>query len=363
MNEEFKAKNDKIFDDEISLNELLKKIKKFLKNLLKYKTLLIVASFIGILLAFIYYKNQTIKYKAEINFVLDEEKNNSIGGAAAIAGQFGLDLGTSSGNIFSGDNLIYLFKSKPIIERTLLKPILFNKDTITLADFYLENVKPFEGDELRKTTKKHFFKNIKKEKFSINDIKLLRSIEGDILKDILDVKQKNKKISVSTIEVISNSEIFSKLLCEEIAKDVSNYYIENKIRKAKINKEILQRQVDSIRIELNNAIEGSAKAMDKIYNLNPAFLINKAPTSKRQVDIQANSAILTQLVTNLEMAKVSLRKETPLIQVIEYPEFPLEIVSISLFKSVIIFISISLIISFVVIYFLSSQNAKNTTRI
>ena len=264
MNEEFKANNDKIFDDEISLNELVRKLKKVLKNLLKHKILLIAASFIGILSGYIYYKNQTIKYKAEINFVLDEEKYNSIGGAAAIAGQFGLDLGASSGNIFSGENLIYLFKSRPIIERTLLKPVLFNNDTILLADFYLEHVKPIESDELKKTTKQHFFKNTKKENFSLNNIKLLRSIEGDILKDILDVKQKNKKISVNTIEVISKSEIFSKLFCEEIAKDVSNYYIENKTRKAKINKEILQRQVDSIRFELNNSIDGSAKAMDKI---------------------------------------------------------------------------------------------------
>jgi len=43
-----------------------------------------------------------------------------------------------------------------------------------------------------------------------------------------------------------------------------------------------------------------------------------------QVDVQANTAILTELVKQSELAKVTLRKETPLIQVIDKPILPLE---------------------------------------
>jgi uncharacterized protein involved in exopolysaccharide biosynthesis len=52
--------------------------------------------------------------------------------------------------------------------------------------------------------------------------------------------------------------------------------------------------------------------------------VRRAPSARRQVDVQANTAILTQLVGNLELAKVTLRKETPLIQIIDRPIFPLE---------------------------------------
>ena len=38
--------------------------------------------------------------------------------------------------------------------------------------------------------------------------------------------------------------------------------------------------------------------------------------------MQANTAILTKLVKQTEMAKVALRKETPLIQVIDQPILP-----------------------------------------
>jgi uncharacterized protein involved in exopolysaccharide biosynthesis len=40
--------------------------------------------------------------------------------------------------------------------------------------------------------------------------------------------------------------------------------------------------------------------------------------------VQANTAILTELVKQSELAKVTLRKETPLIQVIDKPILPLK---------------------------------------
>ena len=41
------------------------------------------------------------------------------------------------------------------------------------------------------------------------------------------------------------------------------------------------------------------------------------------MDVQANTAILTELVKQTELAKVTLRKETPLIQVIDRLILPL----------------------------------------
>jgi len=57
--------------------------------------------------------------------------------------------------------------------------------------------------------------------------------------------------------------------------------------------------------------------------LNPALNVRRTPSAKRQVDVQANTAILTELVKQCELAKVSVRKETPLIQVIDRPILPL----------------------------------------
>jgi uncharacterized protein involved in exopolysaccharide biosynthesis len=54
--------------------------------------------------------------------------------------------------------------------------------------------------------------------------------------------------------------------------------------------------------------------------LNPALNVRRAPSARKQVDVQANTAILTELVKQSELAKV-IAQETPLIQVIDRPTF------------------------------------------
>ena len=87
--------------------------------------------------------------------------------------------------------------------------------------------------------------------------------------------------------------------------------------------EILIKQRDSIREELNEGITNVAVANDNTFMLNPALNVNRTPSAKKQIDVQTNSAILTELIKQIELAKVSLRKETPLIQVIDRPILPL----------------------------------------
>jgi uncharacterized protein involved in exopolysaccharide biosynthesis len=73
-----------------------------------------------------------------------------------------------------------------------------------------------------------------------------------------------------------------------------------------------------------------------VYNLNPAYNVKKTPGTRRQVDVQANTAILTQLVAQLELSKVSLRKETPLVQIIDHPILPLEKEKLGRLKSLVL---------------------------
>ena len=338
MNSNKITDNNKFFEDEISMLEILQKIKLKFKKLLKYKKSILSFIFFSLILGYIYHYNIPVKYKAEINFVLDDEKSGAASGAGLVASQLGIDIGGGSSGIFSGDNLIYLFKSKRILDKTLISRKKIGGKEISLADYYLQNFYPTKY-------KKDIFNTAEIDKLSKDQTIIIRSIRSDILKDILKVTQIDKKISITTIEVISKNEFFSKIFCEQVANDVSNFYIETKSKKAKINKDILQKQVDSIKNELNRAIEGVAIENDKVYNFNPAYMINRTPSSKKNIDIQANAAILNQLVPNLEMAKISLRKETPLIQIIDYPILPLDKIKFSLTIIEFIFGFIALLLS------------------
>ena len=62
---------------------------------------------------------------------------SGLGAAMGLASQFGIDLGTSAGGAFTGDNLLELLKSRSMIESTLLTPVEIDGKKETLAQLYI----------------------------------------------------------------------------------------------------------------------------------------------------------------------------------------------------------------------------------
>ena len=332
--------NSEQFDnDEISLKELVLKIKEWYQFLLTKWRLIILAGIIGGLIGFTYAYFQKPIYKALLTFALEEEKSGGggLGGALGLASQFGIDLGSSGGGAFSGANLIELMKSRKLVEKTLLSPIEVDGKAQSLVEYYLA------FNEIKKDwDEKPLLKNVSfpidadRTKFTLQQDSILKNLAAGLIKTDLVISQKDKKVSILSIEMNSTNEQFAKVFCETIAKETSEYYVEIKSKKSKMNVDILQHQADSIRAELNSAITGVAAAADNVFNLNSAMNVRRTPSARRQVDVQANTAILTQLVGNLELAKVTLRKETPLLQIIDRPSFPLEKEKVGKLKSLLL---------------------------
>jgi uncharacterized protein involved in exopolysaccharide biosynthesis len=324
--------------DEISLKELLLKIKDWYRFLLTKWVVIVAAGIIGGAIGVGYAFTQKATYTASLSFVLEDEKQGGGGlsSALGLASSLGMDLGGSAGGAFSGANLIELMKSRNIVEKSLLNPITVNGKTQSFAQYYI-NFNNLNKDWDTKPLLKEivFAPDADRSKFTLQQDSILGNIYTSVLQ-MLTVGQKDKKVSILSIDVKSTDEHFSKTFAENLANEVSSYYIEIKSKKARQNMEILQHQTDSIRAELNGAITGVAAASDNTFNLNPAMMVRKSLGTRRQVDVQANTAILTQLVTNLEMAKVSLRKETPLIQVIDRPILPLKKDKVGKLKSLIL---------------------------
>jgi hypothetical protein len=317
--------NRPIENDEISLKELLEKVKEWYNYLLSKWKIIVLAGILGATLGLTYSFIKKPVYTATLSFALEDEKSGGgLGSALGLAGSLGLDLGGSGGSIFTGSNLTELFKSRRMVEQTLLTPVDYNGKRISLAEMYIEI------NELRDSWNTNpkfaniiFLPNRNRDKFTRVHDSILGSIYQGVSKGGLVVGQKDKKISIISIDMSSTNELFAKYFCEALAKEVSNFYVDTKSKKARMNMAILQRQTDSIRGELNGSITGVAVANDNTFNLNPAMNVRRAPSARRQVDVQANTAILTELVKQSELAKVTLRKETPLIQVIDKPILPL----------------------------------------
>lgn len=315
----------KIPNDEISLKELIAKAKEWFVYLLNQWKIIVLAGVIGASLGLVYSFIKKPIYTATLSFALEDEKSGGgLGSALGLASSFGIDLGGGGGSIFTGSNLTELFKSRTMVEQTLMTPVTVNGKVISLAEMYIQNNRwREEWNDNSKFKNIQFLPNTKRKYFTRVHDSILGVIYGNLSKSALSVGQKDKKIAIISMDVTSNNEMFSLYFCEALARQVGRFYVDTKSKKARENMEILKRQTDSIRSELNSAITGVAVANDNTFMLNPALNVRRAPSARRQVDVQANTAILTELVKQSELAKVTLRKETPLIQVIDRPILPL----------------------------------------
>ncbi len=314
-------------NDEISLRELLDKAKEWYLYLLSQWKVIVLAVLVGASIGLAYSLTTKPVYTASLSFALEDGKSGDggLGSALGLASSLGLDLGGgSAGGAFSGSNLNDLFISRRIVEQTLMQPVVYEKDTISIVEMYVringwrkawtDNPK-LKGIQFPPLTKRKYFTRVQDS--------IMGDIYNNLTKTNLFVGPKDKKASLTSIEFKSDNELFAKTFCEALVDEVSQFYVDTKSQKARINMDILIKQRDSIRAELNGGITSVAVADDNTFMLNPAMNIKKTTSTKKQIDVQSNSAILTELIKQAELAKVALRKDTPLIQVIDRPILPL----------------------------------------
>lgn len=290
-------------------------------------------------IGYFYAKMQHPTYKSTTTFVLEsgESSGGGLGQMAGLAALAGVDLGPSGGGIFQGDNLFELYKSRKMIELALLQRSS-SDSSLLLLDRYLlltneRNKWEKSNPELLKID---FLRNSNSPQARLRD-SILQQIVQNINKSNLDVGHLDKKSSIIKVDVISPDEVFSKEFNEAIVDQVNSFYITTKTKKSLENIVILQRKTDSVRAVMNGAIASSAVIVDVTPNLNPTKQSQRLiPAQRSQFSVETNKAILGQLVQNLEMSKMALLKETPLIQVIDEPIYPLQIIKTGKLKSLVI---------------------------
>jgi hypothetical protein len=341
--------------DEKSIQEILLIFKDYLYFLKSKLIIIIIFGVFGFLLSYCF---EQPNYTATLTFAMEEDKgggSGGLGGAIGLASSIGIDLGgiNSGGGAFAATNLSSLMKSHLIVEKTLLSSCEIDGKIISLADYYIQ----YKG--LRKKWRKiPELKNISfpqkdnRSKFTRIHDSLLNVFYKDLTKNSkLSISQKDKKITIVSIDVKSKDEFFAKTFCENLAKETSDFYIETKSKKARINTNVLQKQADSVRQELSKNIYMVASETDRSYNLNPSFNVKNSKAKNIQLNVTANTEVLKQIVIQLELSKITLRKETPLIQLIDKPKFPLEKEEIGEILSSLIAMMLSIIVLLLLKFF------------
>lgn len=306
---------------EVSFRDILYAFKNWVRYLFTKWLIIVIVGISGGVAGLLYAAFSEPEYEASLSFILANAYQTTPG-VMSIATQLGLGVANSQNDVFSGDNIISLMKSRKMVQQALLKKP--ENGNLSLLNLYCkDNELDTAWQESEYLKKAYPFPDSLNEMSPLQD-SLFDEIYNAIQTNNLDVSKPDENQSIFMVSTVSENEIFSYNLTKYIVDVTSAFFISTRTKVAKSNLDMLQHEADSLRHLLAGAIVNVASETDQTFNLNPAFQVRRAPTQQNQAQAQVVGAAYGEVVKNLELAKIALQKETPLYQILDEPFLPLK---------------------------------------
>jgi len=327
-------------DDQVEIKDLIVNLTGWINYLWSKWRILLLSGIIGGILGFAYAVIKTPQYLAATTFVLERgEVKNGLSRLAGMAAIAGIDIDGNGGGLFEGDNILELYRSRTMIVETLLSKT-FSDSSELLVERYIAFRKlkdKWKNDTI--LSRLNFRQSVDQ-----IDVKERRTRDSVLTKfwetirdDHLMVDKPDKQLSIIRVQVTSPDERFSKAFNDNLVNRVNDFYVRTKTQKTSNSIALLEAKVDSVRREMDNAIYSAVRVSDATPNLNPTRQVQRlAPAQEAQFSAEANKLILSQLLQNLELSKMTLAQERPLIQIVDQPVYPLSVKRVSISTGIVL---------------------------
>jgi hypothetical protein len=293
----------------------------YLKYLFRKWIVIFLAGCLATAIGIYLYTQKKQSFEASSTFML-EEKQSGLGGLSSLASQFGFDIGGGGGSIFSGDNILEILKSRRILKNVLLSKIDTNSNK-RLIDLYIE----FKGwkskwKEHEKLKDINFY-NVSpvEQKLTLQQDSVLGLVHKGLTEKNLVVERLIKKGSLIKVSFKESNEVFCKLLVERVIDDAKAMYVQLKTNNSSINVRRLEKKADSLLRLLN--VKSYQTAGSVVIDVNPGLKTLSVPTELNQRDKVVLQTLYGEVVKNLEISRIALMQQTPVIEVLDEPTFPL----------------------------------------
>ncbi len=315
-------------ESKLSLEKVASLVKKYFMIIWSKKWIVVAAGIIGGIIGLIYAYNRKTTYMATYTFTIGGSSSTT-GGISGLSSL--LNLGGGSMDAFSGDNVLELIKSYALVEKTLLSPVEYKGDSITFIEYALicdsvraeceQNAGKEKDPDAISVCDVTFPCGQDRETFSRAQDSILNAKAGEFLLKNISAARKDKKLSFMVYTFSHTNETFAKEFATAHLKEVAQFYIDTKTSLARKNIETFQEKADSVRRKLDQCFSRRASFADANRNANGQIM--SVTQWKIDTDIQILSNTYTEMLKNLEVLKLNLAKETPFIQVIDQPRYPL----------------------------------------
>ena len=165
----------------------------------------------------------------------------------------------------------------------------------------------------------NFYTTPKTEVERLKKDSILFEVYQKVVKNHLEVKRQNKKGSIINIQVVSRDQIFSKLFTERLLKETGDLYVDIKTSNMNNNIARLQIKADS----LHDKLYSKSYQAVALVNANSGIKSNVVNEDLTQKDKSVVFTLYGEVLKNLEALKLSQINQTPVIQVLDMPKYPL----------------------------------------
>jgi hypothetical protein len=292
-----------------------------------------------------YASTQKIVFKSRLTFALDNGgTEGGLSAALNLASQFGIGAGNSK-DIFAGDNILEIMRSRRMVEQVLLSVDSFNNKPFTLIEFYLFGL----GTNKKLQAKGiHFAPGQNRREFSYKQDSILYEVYLEFISEKVIAQRPDRKLSIYEVNVSTESEHLSKVFTDRLVAETNDFYSDISSKQARQTLNVLEQRVGAMKGGINSSIRSRAASQDA--NLNPAFSASQVPVLQQQVNMQVYSGAYAEMFKNLEMARFQYLKQIPLMQIIDNADYPMKKVKVGKLITGIKFSFIAALITLLVLW-------------
>lgn len=320
------AGGDALAPDQLSPKEVMARAKNFQFVVKRNWLLLLGVIILGGVIGFFIdatNKKKTV-YAAKITFNLGSGGGGGgqMAELGALASAFGLGQSAPQAGIFSGDNFMLYVKSRPVLEKTLMKTVVIKDTSYLLVNYYIKHsgirdVEWEENDSLRNFT----FKEAKERpNYTKNEIDAMADIHAR-LADELTIKQVDRKSTFMALGAGMENVELAKAFVENHIVTIEKDYKEKQTKKTTDMMRVLEARVN----ELNRKLSGTEDKLATYLNQNQQVIAAEGQLQENR--LSRSSSFLSQqyygAVTTYENMKLTLIREEPLFTIIEPVILPL----------------------------------------
>jgi hypothetical protein len=310
--------------NDASFKDVIAGIKAYVSYLKSKWLWILLFAIAGGVLGYFYCKSVKPVYVAESSFVLDEENAAKNAGGLASLG-VGLN-GKSAGFFTATDNIIWLYSTRLMIQKTLLTAVDTGGKKVMLINWFLA-----ESGLQKKYNKNPALSKVKFDFNTIDADSTLSREQNSIINlcaimiryNYLKVVPTPKTENVISVNFKSKDELFSALFTKELVQNVNSYYIETKSKKAAREVTLLEKKAEDYKALMSKNMYQVASGYDDAPYANPNRTVLQVEPQRKQVDAKISGEIYGEMVKQLELSRTNLQKQMPLIQIIESPVLPL----------------------------------------